>query len=175
MQSKLKNILKKSWKELLIIVSITIILLSTFLFIFNLHHNKKGVINNIPKKNKKLFATEYNREFIADNERIIIVKNEDILNHKVIFDLDDPRISKIEIFVLSKEILNDLNIKLYAYHNNKEYIIDNKNFLDSNYLTYKMLNTNKERIEVGYKNDPSISSLKAENLIFIKISYTLAE
>ena len=126
-------------------------------------------INNGTVKNFKLSIT------IADNERIIIVKNEDILNHKVIFDLDDPRISKIEIFVLSKEILNDLNIKLYAYHNNKEYIIDNKNFLDSNYLTYKMLNTNKERIEVGYKDDPNISSLKAENLIFIKISYTLAE
>ena len=170
MLSKLKNILKNLWKELLIIASICIILLSTFLLVFNLQSNKKVV-----SKNKKLFTTEYNREYLGDSERIIIVKNEDIINHKVIFDLNDSKISKISIIVLNKEILKDLDIKLYVYHDNKEYIISNNNFMDSNLLTYKLLETKNERIELSYKDDPEINSLKTEDLVYIKISYQNAE
>lgn len=79
MLSKLRNILKDCWKELLIITSISIILSLLFLLLFNLQPNKKIITNNIAKKNKKIFTSEFNHEFISDNERIIIVKNEDII------------------------------------------------------------------------------------------------
>ena len=172
MLSRVKNILKNSWQELLIIVSIGIILLSAFLF--NLQSNKKVVSNKVVSKNKKLFTTEYNREFIGDNERIIIVKNEDIINHKVIFDLNDSKIARIKIIPLSNEILKDLSIKLYVYHNNKEYVITNNNFVN-NILEYKMFETNNERVEIKYTDDPNINSLKEEDLILIRIIYGNAE
>lgn len=165
---------KKSLKGILVSVSLSIILSTIVLFFFNLHTHKRVVITNVAKKNQKLFTTGYNREFIGDNERIIIVKNEDILNHKVIFDLNDSKIARIKIIPLSNEILKDLSIKLYVYHNNKEYVITNNNFI-SNSLEYKMFETNNERVELGYKDDPEINSLKTEDLVFIKISYGSAE
>ena len=94
MLNRVRNILKKLWKELLIIASITIILLGLLLLVFNLKTNKKVVSNKVVSKNKKFFNHEFNREFISDNERIIIVKNSDIINQKIIFDLDDKKISK---------------------------------------------------------------------------------
>lgn len=172
MLSGVKNILKNSWQELLIIVSIGIILSSAFLF--NLQSNKKVVINNITKKNKKFFASTYNREFIGDNERIIIVKNSDIINQKIIFDLNDPKIARIKIIPLSNGILRDLSIKLYAYHKNKEYVITNNNFVN-NILEYKMFETNNERVEIQYTDDPNINSLKEEDLILIRVIYRNAE
>lgn len=165
---------KKSWKGILVSISISIILLSLLLFFFNLQSNKKVVIKSIQNKNKKIFSTEFNREFIGDNERIIIVKNEDIINHKVILDLNDPKIAKIDVITLDKDISNDLDIKLYVYNDNKEYVITNNNSINSN-LSYKMFKTKNERIEVGFKDDPSINSLKTEDLVFIKISYSYAE
>lgn len=174
MLSRVKNILKDLWKELLIITSITIILLGLLLLVFNLKTNKKVVSNKVVSKNKKLFSTEYNREFLGDNERIVIVKNEDIINQKIIFDLDDKKISKITVIPLSNEILKDIDINLYVYHNNKEYRINNNNFVN-NLLTYKMFKTENERIEIGFKDDPSINSLKTEDIILIKVSYSYAE
>lgn len=174
MLNRVRNILKDSLKELLIIASISIILLSTFLLVFNLQSNKKVVSNKVVSKNKKFFNHEFNREFISDNERIIIVKNSDIINQKIIFDLNDAKIERIKIIPLSNEILKDISIKLYAYHKNKEYVITNNNFVN-NILEYKMFETNNERVEVGFKDDPEINSLKTEDLVFIKISYGSAE
>ncbi len=174
MLNKFKNILKDLWKKLLIIASISIILLSTFLLVFNLQSNKKVVSNKVVSKNKKFFNHEFNREFISDNERIIIVKNSDIINQKIIFDLDDKKISKITVIPLSNEILKDIYVNLYIYHNNKEYRINNNNFVN-NLLTYKMFETEKERIEIGFKDDPSINSLKTEDIVLIKVSYGSAE
>lgn len=165
---------KKSLKGILVSVSLSIILSTIVLFFFNLHTHKRVVITNVAKKNQKLFTTGYNREFIGDNERIIIVKNEDILNHKVILDLNDPKISRIKIIPLSNEILKDLSIKLYVYHKNKEYVITNNNFI-SNSLEYKMFETNNERVEIKYTDDPNINSLKEEDLILIRIIYGNAE
>lgn len=176
MLSKLRNILKDCWKELLIITSISIILSLLFLLLFNLQPNKKIITNNIAKKNKKIFTSEFNREFISDNERIIIVKNEDIINRKIIFDLNDPKISRIKILITNQELLKSIDINLFVYDNNKnEYIINNNNFLNSNLLEYNMYNTKNERIELSYKDDPEINSLKTEDLVFIKISYSYAE
>lgn len=174
MLNKFKNILKDLWKKLLIIASISIILLSTFLLVFNLQSNKKVVSNKVVSKNKKFFNHEFNREFISDNERIIIVKNSDIINQKIIFDLDDKKISKITVIPLSNEILKDIYVNLYIYHNNKEYRINNNNFVN-NLLTYKMFETEKERIEIRFKDDPSINSLKTEDIVLIKVSYGSAE
>lgn len=171
-----RNSLKSSWnswKGILIIGSI-IILLTAFLLLFYLQPNKKVVTQNIVKKNKKLFTNEFNREFIGDNERILIVKNEDIINHKVIFDLNDSKISKVEVVALNKDIAKDLDIKLYVYNKNNEYVITTNNSINSN-LTYKLFETKNERIEIGYKDDPSINSLKIEDLVVIKISYGMAE
>ena len=165
---------KKSLKGILVSVSLSIILSTIFLFFLNLHTHKRVVINNIANKNKKLFATEYNREFIGDNERIVIVKNADIINQKIIFDLSDAKIARIKIIPLSNEILKDISIKLYAYNKNKEYVITNNNFVN-NILEYKMFETNNERVEVSFKDDPSINSLKAEDIVLIKISYSSAE
>ncbi len=176
MLSKLRNILKDCWKELLIITSISIILSLLFLLLFNLQPNKKIITNNIAKKNKKIFTSEFNHEFISDNERIIIVKNEDIINRKIIFDLNDPKISRIKILITNQELLKSIDINLFVYDNNKnEYIINNNNFLNSNLLEYNMYNTKNERIELSYKDDPEINSLKTEDLVFIKISYSYAE
>lgn len=176
MLSKLRNILKDCWKELLIITSISIILSLLFLLLFNLQPNKKIITNNIAKKNKKIFTSEFNREFISDNERIIIVKNEDIINRKIIFDLNDPKISRIKILITNQELLKSIDINLFVYDNNKnKYIINNNNFLNSNLLEYNMYNTKNERIELSYKDDPEINSLKTEDLVFIKISYSYAE
>lgn len=171
-----RNSLKSSWnswKGILIIGSI-IILLTAFLLLFYLQPNKKVVTQNIVKKNKKLFTNEFNREFIGDNERILIVKNEDIINHKVIFDLNDSKISKVEVVALNKDIAKDLDIRLYVYNKNNEYVITTNNSINSN-LTYKLFETKNERIEIGYKDDPSINSLKTEDLVVIKISYGMAE
>lgn len=171
-----RNSLKSSWnswKGILIIGSI-IILLTAFLLLFYLQPNKKVVTQNIVKKNKKLFTNEFNREFIGDNERILIVKNEDIINHKVIFDLNDSKISKVEVVALNKDIAKDLDIRLYVYNKNNEYVITTNNSINSN-LTYKLFETKNERIEIGYKDDPSINSLKIEDLVVIKISYGMAE
>lgn len=171
-----RNSLKNSWnswKGLFIILETSIILLAIFLLL-HLQPNKKVVTQNVVKKNKKLFTNELNREFIGDNERILIVKNEDIINHKVIFDLNDSKISKVEVVALNKDIAKDLDIKLYVYNKNNEYVITNNNSINSN-LTYKLFETHNERIEVGYKDDPEINSLKEENIIFIKITYGLAE
>ena len=138
--------------------------------------NKKIITNNIAKKNKKIFTSEFNHEFISDNERIIIVKNEDIINRKIIFDLNDPKISRIKILITNQELLKSIDINLFVYDNNKnEYIINNNNFLNSNLLEYNMYNTKNERIELSYKDDPEINSLKTEDLVFIKISYSYAE
>ena len=176
MLSKLRNILKDCWKELLIITSISIILSLLFLLLFNLQPNKKIITNNIAKKNKKIFTSEFNHEFISDNERIIIVKNEDIINRKIIFDLNDPKISRIKILITNQELLKSIDINLFVYDNNKnEYIINNNNFLNSNLLEYNMYKTKNERIELSYKDDPEINSLKTEDLVFIKISYSYAE
>ncbi len=176
MLSKLRNILKDCWKELLIITSISIILSLLFLLLFNLQPNKKIITNNIAKKNKKIFTSEFNHEFISDNERIIIVKNEDIINRKIIFDLNDPKISRIKILITNQELLKSIDINLFVYDNNKnKYIINNNNFLNSNLLEYNMYNTKNERIELSYKDDPEINSLKTEDLVFIKISYSYAE
>ena len=176
MLSKLRNILKDCWKELLIITSISIILSLLFLLLFNLQPNKKIITNNIAKKNKKIFTSEFNHEFISDNERIIIVKNEDIINRKIIFDLNDPKILRIKILITNQELLKSIDINLFVYDNNKnEYIINNNNFLNSNLLEYNMYNTKNERIELSYKDDPEINSLKTEDLVFIKISYSYAE
>jgi hypothetical protein len=176
MLSKLRNILKDCWKELLIITSISIILSLLFLLLFNLQPNKKIITNNIAKKNKKIFTSEFNHEFISDNERIIIVKNEDIINRKIILDLNDPKISRIKILITNQELLKSIDINLFVYDNNKnEYIINNNNFLNSNLLEYNMYNTKNERIELSYKDDPEINSLKTEDLVFIKISYSYAE
>ena len=171
-----RNSLKSSWnswKGILIIGSI-IILLTAFLLLFYLQPNKKVVTQNIVKKNKKLFTNEFNREFIGDNERILIVKNEDIINHKVIFDLNDSKISKVEVVALNKDIAKDFDIRLYVYNKNNEYVITTNNSINSN-LTYKLFETKNERIEIGYKDDPSINSLKIEDLVVIKISYGMAE
>lgn len=176
MLNRVRNILKDSLKELLIIASISIILLSTFLLVFNLQSNKKVVSNKVVSKNKKLFATEDNREFISENERILIIKNEDILNHKVIFDLKDPKISRIKILITNQELLNSIFINLFVYDNHKnEYIINNNNFLNTTLLEYNMYNTKNERVEIGYKDDPNIDALKTEDLIIIKIIYGSAE
>lgn len=167
---------KKSLKGILVSVSLSIILSTIVLFFFNLHTHKRVVITNVAKKNQKLFTTGYNREFIGDNERIIIVKNEDILNHKVILDLNDPKISRIKILITNQELLKSIDINLFVYDNNKnEYIINNNNFLNSNILEYNMYNTRNERVELRYKDDPEINSLKTEDLVFIKISYGSAE
>lgn len=174
MLSRVKNILKNSWQELLIIVSIGIILLSAFLF--NLQSNKKVVSNKVVSKNKKLFATEDNREFISENERILIIKNEDILNRKVIFDLKDPKISRIKILITNQELLNSIFINLFVYDNHKnEYIINNNNFLNTTLLEYNIYNTKNERVEIGYKDDPNINALRTKDLIIIKIIYGSAE
>lgn len=176
MLSRMRNILKDLWKELLIIASITIILLELLLLVLNLQSNKKVVIKNGVSKNQKFFATEYNREFIGENERILIIKNEDILNRKIIFDLKDPKISRIKILITNQELLNSIYINLFVYDNHKnEYIINNNNFLNSTLLEYNMYNTKNERVEIGYKDDPNINALKTEDLIFIKISYSSAE
>ena len=173
-----RNSLKNSWnswKGLFIILETSIILLAIFLLL-HLQTNKKVVSNKVVSKNKKLFSTEYNREFLGDNERIIIVKNEDIINRKIIFDLNDPKISRIKILITNKELLKSIDINLFVYDNNKnEYIINNNNFLNSNLLEYNMYNTKNERVELGYKDDPSINSLKTEDLVYIKIIYRNAE
>ena len=173
-----RNSLKNSWnswKGLFIILETSIILLAIFLLL-HLQTNKKVVSNKVVSKNKKLFSTEYNREFLGDNERIIIVKNEDIINRKIIFDLNDPKISRIKILITNKELLKSIDINLFVYDNNKnEYIINNINFLNSNLLEYNMYNTKNERVELGYKDDPSINSLKTEDLVYIKIIYRNAE
>lgn len=174
MLNRVRNILKDSLKELLIIASISIILLGLLLLVFNLQSNKKVVSNKVVSKNKKFFNHEFNREFISDNERIIIVKNADIINQKIIFDLNDSKIARIKIIPLSNGILRDLSIKLYTYHKNKEYVITNNNFVN-NILEYKMFETNNERVEIQYTDDPNINSLKEEDLILIRVIYRNAE
>jgi len=179
MLQKEKNNFKESWnswKKVLLILEVSIILLAISLLFFHLQPNKKVVINNnIVKKNKKLFANEFNREFIGDSERILIVKNKDIINRKIIFDLNDSKIAKVEVITLNQDISKDLDIKLYVQNKNQEYVITNNNSINSNNLTYKLFATQNERIEIGYKDDPSINSLKTEDILLIKITYGLAE